>query len=273
MPRRFGTQNFPPWTAAAAPAGLNVGDTYYNTTDRLLYVWDIDATGSTYAWRAMPRGVLNGWYVSPFGAQLNYASTTSLTVVGSDVRSITPAGTPIYWYQVAFGYSYGYVTSSTYASSNTTLNVIAYSGAIQTNTIPEWGVALGGAPPDFPASFPWTPTFTGFASQPSSIADQFFVVNGWCCYAARTLTGGTSNATTFTFNLPFTAKTVTSGQWQAAISCDDNSAVVTVGGSMRATTASATCVVQKDWDNANPNKWTTTGTKRVTAGTLWYPIR
>lgn len=52
----------------------------------------------------------------------------------------------------------------------------------------------------------WTPTFTGFSADPS-IAEAKYSLVGKSCTINLRLGNGTSNATTFTFTLPFVGGT------------------------------------------------------------------
>lgn len=53
----------------------------------------------------------------------------------------------------------------------------------------------------------WTPTWTGFSANPSSIIARY-TLNGKMCSVYLYCVAGTSNATTFTLTLPFTSKSV-----------------------------------------------------------------
>jgi hypothetical protein len=215
------------------------------------------------------RAITTGWFVSPQNSTATYTSATSFTlsINGAPYMNV---GSPIRWQQAGTNY-YGYVVSCTTAT-NSVVTVVSAS-VVQNATITEWAVSTTGSPPDFPAYMPFTPTFTaGFATPPTGIADGFFVARGWCCYTIRHSTAGTSNAITYQFSAPFTAKTLTNGGWSGLCSVYDNGAVLTTPGLVRIISNTATFQGSKDTDTS-ADKWTATGNKRITFGTIWYPIR
>lgn len=69
----------------------------------------------------------------------------------------------------------------------------------------------------------WSPTFTGFSTDPTVIAS--YIVIGKLCYVnVHTTVNGTSNATDFTMTLPFTANRISRNH---LITCVNNGATVT----------------------------------------------
>lgn len=108
----------------------------------------------------------------------------------------------------------------------------------------------------------YDPTLTGFSSDPTGNYDRYFIRNNVIGFITRSATGGTSNATTFTVGLPFTAKTVTDGTWQEIIAYEDNGTNSTTPGRIAVVSAGTTGTVRT---NMTTGAWTNSSTKRVVA--------
>jgi len=283
--RDFGPTNIAPW--AAAPTGLNPGDTYFNTTSRLLYVYDGTTwnalgipppattaqalcynTGTNLPYWGQPSGITSGWFINPQGFTLTFNSTNSFQVSGN-ASPYMSAGTPIRWQQSG-AYLYGYVVTCTNAVNS--LLTIYSSSNVANAAVTEWGVSSG-YPEDMPGYFTFTPTYaTGYSVAPTGIGDTVSVTGGMCCYSLRQLTNGTSNSTDLTFNSPFRAVNTPNGLWNGYCTVVDNGTTATTPGTARIQANSTVIGVYKDADMAS-NKWTASGGKRVAGGQLWYPIR
>jgi len=108
----------------------------------------------------------------------------------------------------------------------------------------------------------WTPTFTGFSANPTDNLSRFKFANGSFKWIHMSATNGTSNATTFTFTIPFTPKNVTNDNRQTVIAFVDNGAGSTSFG--RVTYSNATGNVATCRTNAGSGAWTAGSTgKRV----------
>jgi hypothetical protein len=113
----------------------------------------------------------------------------------------------------------------------------------------------------------WTPTPSGFSSNPAGIY-HYQVVGRNAALFIREFTSGTSNATTFTETAPFSAMTLTSGLWVGgALLAIDNTAAAT--GVSYIATGSNSIVHAKGGVAAG---WTSSGEKRATGVTLTYPL-
>lgn len=129
-----------------------------------------------------------------------YASATSVTFAGIDLTAHFTIGVKCAWYQSA-GWRYGYVLSSSFGSGNTTLNFVANTSYSVANTAISIFKISYGTPPDFPTNFFYAVVPTGFSAI-TSVQNSHFAINGRICTLAVNSIDGTSNATTFTFNLP-----------------------------------------------------------------------
>lgn len=105
----------------------------------------------------------------------------------------------------------------------------------------------------------WTPTFTGFSVDPT-IAHARYTTIGKTCTIWLRATGGTSNATTFTFTLPFTVSANITTDNSFPIRAQDNSVLGATPGLARISASSN--VVSLD-TNYNSGAWTASGGKGV----------
>lgn len=117
----------------------------------------------------------------------------------------------------------------------------------------------------------WTPTPTGFSANPTSTVNRYRLDMDNILAEIRQGGAGTSNATTFTLSLPFTAKTLTNMTWGALGSADDNSAALSAACGARITNATNVLTLDKTAD-AGATAWTASGTKRLRSLTIFYDI-
>lgn len=103
----------------------------------------------------------------------------------------------------------------------------------------------------------WVPSWTGYSANPTSVTARYQIV-GKTCLCHLTGTAGTSNATTLTVTLPFTAAN-TSQQIAHLCRARDNSALAT-GGCIYATRANSNIC---DFYTGGGSVWTAAGTKLV----------
>jgi hypothetical protein len=68
----------------------------------------------------------------------------------------------------------------------------------------------------------WTPTLTGFSANPATNDYSYTLIGKICFINFRQSVDGTSNATGYTFTLPFTAVTRTNSRWNFTASVVDN---------------------------------------------------
>jgi hypothetical protein len=123
-------------------------------------------------------------------------------------------------------------------------------------------------PVGFPQWFNYTPTFTGFSSDPVLTGTNYarFCINGRMCRMQSQMDNGTSNQTYFTMTLPVaSAKAIDTECFRAV----DNNVVGTAPGFGYASTGSATLSLSKDMSGA---AWTNSGNKRAVNIRALYEI-
>lgn len=111
----------------------------------------------------------------------------------------------------------------------------------------------------------WIPTFTGFSSNPTSVTANYILI-GKMCFVSVAMTAGTSNATTFTMSMPFTA-----AAWVQSLSVTtvvNNSTVATTAG--RVLISSGGGVFNFYINGSNTGTWTASGTKGVSFNMCYY---
>jgi hypothetical protein len=106
----------------------------------------------------------------------------------------------------------------------------------------------------------WIPTYTGFSANPTTLAHKYRLNSNNCTIIEREFTPGTSNATTFTISLPFTAKTVTNMVWQATGTVRDNGVDLSPPGRASVSSAGTVMNVFRDYISGG---WTASSTKAL----------
>lgn len=116
----------------------------------------------------------------------------------------------------------------------------------------------------------YAPTLAGFSANPTTTLYQYKVQWKEVIARLRQGTNGTSNATNFTFTVPFTAQTITNGIWQNTCQpAVDNGTLSTTPGLCALSSGSATVNVYKDTSAA---AWTAANGKRFGYTELRYPL-
>ena len=211
---------------------------------------------------------VNGWMAQT--TAMSFLNTGAVTVASADLRTALPIGTPLRYYQGSTWF-YAYVSLVTYSAPNSTVYVMLSGGGnVQNTAITAWAYSLG-LPGDFPTTFVWLPTFVGFSTAPTGVADNYCCIGGWCFYEARHATAGTSNSANFTFSVPFSAKTLANGRWIGQAAVADNATLLTTPGLLAIGSGGSVVTVYKDWTSTA--SWTTTGNKRIDTGFIAYPVR
>jgi hypothetical protein len=96
----------------------------------------------------------------------------------------------------------------------------------------------------------YAPTPTGFSAVPTTTVYRYKIDGNTVYVSVRQGTAGTSDLTTFTIPLPFTAKTVTNMVWSGAAAVTDNSVHLTTPGYLRVQSAATVLEVFKDFSVA-----------------------
>lgn len=121
--------------------------------------------------------------------------------------------------------------------------------------------------PTDPAASTWTPTVTGFSANPTNGVFTYQKIGRLCTLFISGGVAGTSNATTYTYSLPFTAATRTNMEWKASLAQGYNSgAYLTANGLMKIVSAGT---VVNLYTTQGEGAWTGSGGK-VASGTITY---
>ena len=114
----------------------------------------------------------------------------------------------------------------------------------------------------------WVPTYTGYSANPTSVLYNYILRGNIVTLFISEGSSGTSNANTIIMLLPFTALTVTNGNWVTYGFGLDNTS--TAGSALiQVLTGGTTLAAYKD---AAANVWTTSGGKRIQSAQIEYPI-
>lgn len=193
-----------------------------------------------------------GWILDQTG--WTRTSNTTFTTPTNETAIYTP-GTKVRWQESAVQ-KYGVVASSSFAGV-TTVTLMPTSdyvmAATPDNNTNQYAY---GRPVDFPSAFAWAPTDNGFSAAPNLTGSYWSVNDGVCTLVHSLFANGTSNATTYTVNLPINASAVGTRIAMAIGDGNDNGAATMVfvqisGGGSIAT-------LSKDPGHAS---WTASGAK------------
>jgi len=146
-------------------------------------------------------GNTDGW--TEITDTLTYASATSFTIAGVDRTAVYTKGTRIKLTQTSTKY---FVVTSSSFSTNTTVNITAgtdYTLANAAITNPFYSYQAN--PQGYPGTFNYTPTLTGFSSNPTDVIGHFSVIGNECSVVVDDSGNGTSNSTGKTWSLPITS--------------------------------------------------------------------
>lgn len=204
-----------------------------------------------------------GWLeiADPF----SYSSSTVVNISGGSGTSRFGKG-----YKVRFkqggGYKYFYIESV--ASATLTLNG-GSDYSVANSAITDVAISMMEKPLDFPEWFNYTATPTGFSANPTNIVSKFKLSGTTCFLAVNHGTAGTSNATTYTVPLPFTAKTVTNQEWVGSCILGVDNGTNLDDASARISSGATSMSYYKD---SKFSGWTNTGSKKLQTVNIWYEI-
>lgn len=201
----------------------------------------------------------SGWI--PADQSWAYASANTITVP-SGATAIYSVGDKIKITQTTV--KYFYVT----AVADTTLTVTGGTDYTVANAaITENYYSKAASPVGFPGWFSWTPVWSGFSVNPTTVA-RFMLEGSKVTVCVRASSTGTSNANTLTLTAPLTSKTIANMAWVVIPISIDNSSASATADFCLITSNSSTIVAYKAGSTAG---WTASGGKSVSF-TLTYEI-
>ena len=131
-----------------------------------------------------------------------YASANSFTITGSDRTATFTPGTRVKATNNSTTY-YGVVDHASYSGGNTTVTLVANSDyALANSAITAPYYSYQANPQGYPGWFSYSPTWTGFSSNPSSVVARFSMVGTTVTVTIHCGGGGTSNSTSTAVSLP-----------------------------------------------------------------------
>lgn len=228
------------------------------------WIKDIDAGSGLTITRSSSGATLSlasgntttGWTAST--DTWTYASANSFTISGADRTSTFTPGTRIQATNNSTTF-YGTVANSSYASTTTTVSLVAnsdYSLANLAITSPSYSYQAN--PQGYPGWFNYTPTWTGFSSNPTPVVSRFSIIGREVQVLIHCNGAGTSNSTSTAITLPTNAaQTVFAG----FINNFDNGGHLANPGVATANAGTSTLNL---YTTTSQNGWTASGGKAVT---------
>jgi hypothetical protein len=199
--------------------------------------------------------VYMGWTNIP--VQPTYVSATSILFTGIDLTAHLKSYIKCRWYQS--GWKYGYVSSSSLGSGNTTATLVTNTSYTVANAaITNFSISYGN-PVDFPEYFNFDLVPVGWSGTPTTTA--YFRMDGRMatCFIR---VSGTSNATTASGTAPIAASDYAYGFFRSTNNGINQSAL-----GMAAIGAGSTITFSLD---ATGTAWTASGTKAIGRLCLQY---
>lgn len=182
-------------TASTYGDSTHVGQFTVGADGRLTAASSISITGSGSVASA------DGW-VDDSSETWTYSSSTAFTISGSDLTAQFSPGTRIKLTQSAT-VKYFVVSSSSFASSTTTVNITGGSDYTLANSAISANFhSYEANPQGYPGYFNYTPTIVGFSS--TSTVACYFAVVGRICTVFWNI-AGTSNSASFNFTAPISS--------------------------------------------------------------------
>lgn len=167
-----------------------------------------------------------------------------------------------------------YANASAPTSTDDMVNIARFTailsaGAGYTWTVPTFTTANLVNRPTFETRWStWTPTFTGFSANPTSLLNRYRI-NGRVCMIVHTEgSNGTSNATGFTISLPLSCSASSATGYVLCGLAVDNNALLASSVTVLAASASAITLYPS---NTTFGNWTNSGGKRASFE-LYYEI-
>ena len=160
--------------------------------------------------------------------------------VSTDLTTKYQKGTKVR-YKDGGSFEYGVIGAATYSSPNTTVTLITNTDyAMAAGSITDTAISYQASPQGFPGWFNWEPSPTGYSVASTYVA-RWIAQGKAITLAFSFITGGTSNATTFSMTSPIVAATITNMVWRAVLGqVFDNGASLTTPGRCAISSASST---------------------------------
>lgn len=127
----------------------------------------------------------------------------------------------------------------------------------------------GGTADMFGASVAYTPTITGYSSNPTNALYTYTRKGKFVTVQLASGTNGTSNSTAKTYSLPFAAKTATNALWSGFAQVVNNGAGDSSMGLITISSGGTTMSILRNAGSAN---WTSSGGARVAQGQITYEV-
>mgnify|MGYP003402589669 CR=1 FL=1 len=115
----------------------------------------------------------------------------------------------------------------------------------------------------------WSPTYTGFSADPTTLICRYSRIGQFCTVYYRAFPHGTSNTTGFTITAPFTAATVANALWGVSGLSIYNSGTLAYTGNAYIVSAGTTITIERD---SAGTAWTNSGTKGVNYFQFTYQV-
>lgn len=209
---------------------------------------------------------VDGW-IDP-AETWTFASSTTFTVTG-DKTALYMKGDKIKFTQSAV-VAYFYIIGVSFSNPTTTVTVCAGSDySIANSAISSNFYSKASTPAGFPQWFNWTPTFTGFSSNPTSLVNRFNLVGTMCTLTMRQVNAGTSNSTGFTMTAPIAAANPSGVGFYLGMCWGTDAGSLVSPGSWMTIGGSNVITIGKAFNNGN---WTNSGSKKIDPGFITYEI-
>lgn len=198
-------------------------------------------------------GSTDGW--TPSSDTWVYASASTFTIAGVDRTAVYTKGTRLKFTQTTT--KYAVVVSSSFSTDTTVTIAVNTDYTIANAAITSPYYSYQANPQGYPTWFAYTPSFTGFSSNPTMIA-RFSILGNMCTFYHVTTVDGTSNATTKTITLPVASLNFM--EVGALIAAKDNGSYPTSPGHYKMANGSATANVYKGlvevaWTSSGSCNW------------------
>lgn len=167
--------------------------------------------------------------ITPDSLWIPFTATGGLVVSASsfklrgDRTATFTSGCRIRWQEATGTYKYGQVMSALTSGGDTTVSLIPnadYSMSINPLTI---DYSYAATPPGWPIWFNWTPTITGFSSNPTNGVYRYAPFGTLIFITIREATNGTSNNASHTHSLPIQASAANGNDVWRVVGASTNS--------------------------------------------------